>query len=87
MNAPVTPPSLPPYRHSPLFPLGKDVTPYRKLTAEGVRLEKAFGKEFLAVEGETLRALSEEAFVDINHLLRPSHLAQLGRSRRSGGDE
>jgi fumarate hydratase class I len=77
MNAPVTPPSLPPYRHSPLFPLGKDVTPYRKLTAEGVRLEKAFGKEFLVVEREALRLLAESAFVDINHFLRPAHLKQL----------
>ena len=77
MNAPVTPPSLPPYRHSPLFPLGKDVTPYRKLTAEGVRLEKAFGKEFLVVERAALRLLAESAFVDINHFLRPAHLKQL----------
>ncbi len=77
MNAPVTPPSLPPYRHSPLFPLGKDVTPYRKLTADGVRLEKAFGKEFLVVEREALRLLAESAFVDINHFLRPTHLKQL----------
>ncbi len=77
MNAPVTPPSLPPYRHSPLFPLGKDVTPYRKLTAEGVRLEKAFGKEFLVIERAALRLLAESAFVDINHFLRPAHLKQL----------
>jgi len=40
MNTP-TPSAIPPYHHSPLFPLGKDTTPYRKLTAEGVRVEKA----------------------------------------------
>ncbi len=39
MNAPVSPPSLPPFNYSPLFPLAKDTTPYRKLTAEGVRVE------------------------------------------------
>ncbi|MFY9625047.1 MAG: fumarate hydratase, partial [Rhodoplanes sp.] len=77
MNAPVAPPTLPPYRHNPLFPLAKDTTPYRKLTAEGVRVEKAFGKEFLVVEREALRLLAETAFTDINHFLRPAHLKQL----------
>src|SRR5207248_1455636 len=33
--------------------------------------------ELLVIEREALRALAEEAFVDINHLLRPAHLAQL----------
>jgi hypothetical protein len=36
-------PSLPhppsPYRHTPLFPLGKDSTTYRKLSADGLRVE------------------------------------------------
>ena len=72
------PPSpLPAYRHTPLFPLGKDATPYRKLTSEGVRVEKAFGREMLVVSPEALRALAEEAYNDINHYLRPGHLAQL----------
>jgi fumarate hydratase class I len=31
MNAPVTPTPVPPYHHTPLFPLGPDQTPYRKL--------------------------------------------------------
>ena len=38
MNAPAA--VLPPYRHTPLFPLGKDASPYRKLTEQGVRVEK-----------------------------------------------
>jgi fumarate hydratase class I len=77
MNAPVSPPSLPHFNYSPLFPLAKDTTPYRKLTAEGVRVETAFGREFLVVEREALRLLAMTAFVDINHLLRPAHLQQL----------
>jgi fumarate hydratase class I len=76
MNAQPTPPT-PPYRHTPLFPLGPDTTPYRKLTAEGVRVEKVLGKDVLVVSHEAIRALSEAAFVDINHLLRPAHLRQL----------
>src|SRR3989304_4396212 len=76
MNIPVTPPT-PPYQHTPLFPLGADATVYRKLTADGVRVERAFGQEALVVSREVLRALAEAAFVDINHLLRPGHLQQL----------
>ena len=77
MNAPLTSHPLPPYRHTPLFPLGKDTTAYRKITGEGVRVETILGKEVLVVSHEAMRALSEAAFTDINHLLRPAHLASL----------
>ena len=77
MNAPVTPPKVPPYKHTPLFPLGKDETPYRKISAEGVRTETVMGKDMLVVSRDALRLLSEAAFVDINHYLRPGHLQQL----------
>jgi fumarate hydratase, class I len=78
MNAPAS--IVPPYRHTPLFPLGKDAAPYRKLGADGVRVEKLAGQggsDMIVVEREALRALAEAAFNDINHLLRPGHLAQL----------
>jgi len=68
---------LPPYHHTPLFLLGPDETPYRKLEVGGVRVEKVMGKDMLIVECEAMRALSESAFTDINHLLRPTHLKQL----------
>jgi fumarate hydratase class I len=80
MTAPAAfpdPKPVPPYRHTPLFPLGPDTTPYKKITSEGVRLEKVLGKEMLVVSREALRALSEAAFGDINHYLRPGHLKQL----------
>ena len=75
MNAPAQ--IVPPYRHTPLFPLGNDTAPYRKLTSEGVRVEKVLGQEVVVVAREALRALAEAAFTDINHLLRPGHLKQL----------
>src|SRR5437868_13531570 len=80
MNAPTAfpdPKPVPPYKHTPLFPLGADSTPYKKITAEGVGVEKVLGKDMLVVSREALRALSEAAFGDINHLLRPAHLKQL----------
>ena len=60
-----------------MFPLGKDETPYRKLTSNYVSTDTFRGKEILVVEAEGLRMLSEQAFSDINHLLRPGHLKQL----------
>jgi fumarate hydratase class I len=81
MNAPISHP-LPPYKHVPLFPLGKDSTTYRKvaipgLANDGVRVETMGGREVIVVEREALRALAEAAYIDINHLLRPGHLKQL----------
>src|ERR1041384_8609857 len=80
MNAPTAFPDqkpVPPYKHTPLFPLGADTTPYKKVTTEGVRVERVLGKDMLVVSREALRALSEAAFGDINHYLRPGHLKQL----------
>ncbi len=47
MNAPTAfpdPKPVPPYKHTPLFPLGADTTPYKKITADGVRVEKVLGR-------------------------------------------
>src|SRR5712672_3434317 len=80
MNAPTAipdPKPVPPYKHTPLFPLGPDTAPYKKITTDGVRVEKVLGKDMLVVSREALRALSEAAFGDINHYLRPGHLQQL----------
>ena len=60
-----------------LFPLGQDKTTYRKLTGEHVSLAKFEGEEILKVASEGLRLVAEQAFIDINHLLRPGHLQQL----------
>jgi fumarate hydratase, class I len=75
MNAPAE--ITPPYKHTPLFPLGADTTAYRKLGDDGVRVERAGKHELVVIERGALRMLAETAFTDINHLLRPGHLAQL----------
>jgi fumarate hydratase, class I len=84
MNAPLSTHPTPPYKHTPLFPLGKDPAPYRKIDiggppngGSGVRVERVMGEEVLVVPREALRTLAEAAFTDINHLLRPAHLASL----------
>src|SRR4029453_14221391 len=75
MNVPAQVP--PPYKHTPLFPLGPDKTPYRKLDIGGVKVEKVMGRDMLVIEREGLRALSEAAFIDINHFLGPPLSKQL----------
>ena len=62
-----------------LFQLGPDTTPYRKLGSEGVSVTQALGREILVVAPEALTRLAEQAMIDINHLLRPGHLAQLAK--------
>ena len=54
MNAPA---AVPAYTHAPLFPLGKDDTPWRKITSAGVRVETVLGREVLVVEDDALAAL------------------------------
>ena len=67
------------FHYAPIFPATKDETTYRKLTDQGVRIEKFGARDMLVVEPEALRLLAEAAMIDINHLLRPGHLAQLAR--------
>jgi fumarate hydratase class I len=67
----------PAFSHHELFPLAPDATPYRKLTSDGIGMERLGGRDILTVDAAALRLLAEQAFTYINHLLRPGHLAQL----------
>ena len=66
------------FQYTDVLPLAKDTTTeYRLLTADGVKVVEAAGRTFLEIAPETLTLLAKEAIRDIQHLLRPSHLAQL----------
>lgn len=65
------------FAHPDLFPLGEDKTPYRKIDGDFVTVSEFEGEEIIKVDPEGIRKLSEEAFHDIAHFLRPGHLAQL----------
>jgi fumarate hydratase, class I len=67
------------FQYTEMLPLGADETPYRLLTTEGVTETTLGDRTFLTVEPEALRLLAYEAIHDIQHLLRPGHLAQLRR--------
>ncbi|MBU4035397.1 MAG: fumarate hydratase, partial [Proteobacteria bacterium] len=60
-----------------MFPLGKDETEYRLLTKDHISTDSFDGKTILKVSPEGLSFLSEQAFKDVSHLLRSSHLKQL----------
>jgi fumarate hydratase class I len=62
-----------------LLPIGPDETPYRLLTSEGVSTVEAAGRTFLEVDPAALTLLTQTAFRDIAHWLRPAHLQQLVR--------
>ncbi|WP_341229127.1 fumarate hydratase [Nocardioides salarius] len=65
------------FRYSDLLPTGKDDTPYRLVTTEGVSTVDVEGQTFLKVSPEAIQRLTAEAMHDIAHYLRPAHLAQL----------
>lgn len=63
--------------YKPMFDLGKDTTPYRKIGDEGVSTVDVNGETYLKVAPEAIEKLTLQAFFDCSHLLRPGHLAQL----------
>ena len=67
--------------HNDLFPLGPDTTDYRRV-GEGqedslISSQKLGDHDVLVIKEEALRLMADEAFRDINHYLRASHLQQL----------
>jgi fumarate hydratase class I len=72
----------PGFEYAPMFPLGEDATPYRKLDIGGVTTIEVDGKIVLKVAADALTALAFEAFHEVSHLLRPAHLAQLAKILR-----
>jgi len=60
-----------------LFQLGKDTTNYRHVTSDHVSQVEWQGKKMLMVEPEALTTIAKEAFRDVSHLLRTSHLENL----------
>ena len=65
------------FLYSPMFPLGPDETPWKKLPIDGLRTIAVEGKTVLRIAPDTLSELALRAFHDVSHLLRPAHLASL----------
>ena len=76
MDAPARPAN---FLYSPMFPLGEDSTPYRKLAISGISTLQVDGKTILKIAPDALTELTFQAIHEVNHLLRPAHLAQLSK--------
>lgn len=60
-----------------MFPLGQDTTEYRRLTDDYVSMTSFAGMDVLKIDAQGLTLLAEQAFKDVSHLYRPSHLSLL----------
>jgi fumarate hydratase class I len=65
------------FTYSPMFPLGADDTPWRKLDIAGVTTATCDGRTVLKIAPKALEELAFAACRDVSHLLRPGHLQQL----------
>jgi fumarate hydratase class I len=65
------------FTYRELFPLTEDRTEYRLLTDKHVSQTSVDGTQLLRVAPEGLTLLAEQAFHDVSHFLRSSHLQQL----------
>ena len=72
----------PEFRYAPMFQLGKDDTEYYKLTSDYVSVGEFEGKPILKIEPEALTMLAQQAFRDVNFLLRRSHNEQVAKILR-----
>jgi len=68
-----------------LLPVGDDTTAYRLLAKDHVVVKTFNEKEVLEIAPEGLTLLAEEAFKDVSHLYRPSHLQQLAKILKDPG--
>jgi fumarate hydratase class I len=60
-----------------ILPLGKDETPYRLISTEGVSTLETSAGTFLKVDPAAITLLTQEGMREIAHFLRPGHLQQL----------
>ena len=67
------------FKYAPMFQLGKDTTEYRLLTKEGVSTAEFEGKEIIKVSKEALTRLAQEAFHDVEFMLRREHNEQVAQ--------
>jgi fumarate hydratase class I len=65
------------FKYQDMFPVTEDTTEYRLLTEDHVSTAAFDGAEVLKVSADGLTFLAEQAFSEVSHLLRPSHLELL----------
>ena len=68
-----------PFHYQEPFPMSKDTTEYYLLTKEHVSVTEFEGKEILKVSQEGLTLMAQQAFRDVEFLLRPEHQEQVAK--------
>ena len=71
--------STPDFKYAPMFQLGEDTTEYRLLSKEGVSTGEFEGKTILKVSKEALTLLAQQAFHDVEFMLRREHNLQVAK--------
>lgn len=67
------------YKYEPMFQVGEDTTEYYLLTKDHVSVGEFEGHPMLKVDAEGLTMLANQAFRDVNFLLRPEHNNQVAK--------
>ena len=67
------------FKYAPMFQLGEDKTEYRLLTKEGVTTTTFEGKEIIKVSPAALTLLAQQAFHDVEFMLRREHNLQVAQ--------
>jgi len=65
------------FKYAPMFQLGEDKTAYRLLSKEGVTTAELEGKQIVKVSKEALTLLAQQAFHDVEFMLRREHNLQV----------
>ncbi|MBN1848736.1 MAG: fumarate hydratase [Deltaproteobacteria bacterium] len=70
-------PQAPTFIYQDIFPIGEDSTVYRLISSEHITVSRFEDQSITRISPEALTLLAEEAFKDVSHLLRSSHLQQM----------
>ena len=69
--------TTPDFKYAPMFQMGEDKTEYRLLSKEGVTTAEFEGKQIVKVSKEALTLLAQQAFHDVEFMLRREHNLQV----------
>ena len=67
------------FKYAPMFQVGEDKTEYRLLSKEGVSTGEFEGKQIVKVSKEALTLLAQQAFHDVEFMLRREHNLQVAK--------
>ena len=71
--------TTPAFKYAPMFQLGEDNTEYRLLSKEGISLASFEGHDIIKVSPEALTLLAQQAFHDVEFMLRREHNLQVAK--------